>query len=860
MKVYCSLLSTLLAVCLASAAEKAPVLFGSSVASDAAASIEDFNNADIREQDFNFGWKFMQDGLLGAETPEFDDSEWRSIRLPHDWSVEHSFDPNLDGATGYLPGGVGWYRKTFNLELKDNQEAYILFDGIYNHSDVYLNGKKLGYRPYGYVPFTYKLTDDLLDGENLIAVRVDRSRYIDSRWYTGSGIYRNVTLVIVDKLHVPIWGTYVTTPKIDKKGATARIETRIENAYPGKKKVQLKYTVIAPDGEVVALKSQGVSVGAGSTKAITSDLKIPDPVLWDIGQGNLYFLKTDIQMDGKEIDSSKTRFGIRTIATDPAKGFFLNGRSIAIKGVCLHHDAGLVGAAVPKGVWKRRLQALVDGGSNAVRFSHQPASREFMELCDEMGILAQVEFFDEWDNPKDKRLNCFEQHDDYISRGAAEYFQEWAEADLKNTMLRDRNHPSVIMWSIGNEIEWTYPRYRQTTGYFDANASGNYFWQKPPISNEEIAKRFQEIPEEKYVLAKTAKKLGDWTREMDSTRPVVANMIFPSASHESGYTDALDIVGYSYRRVMYDYSHERYPDKMIMGTENLVQWHEWKAVEEREFSPGTFLWTGISYMGEVHNGWPAKANSSGMLDVAAFEKPPFHMMKTLWHEEPHVYVCSQTAEKSLYRVDASGKVVEKEPGAWQQRLWYWHDVNEHWNYSDGEDVIVEVYSNCPEVELFLNDKSLGVKKLADFEDRIMRWAVPFARGELKAIGKGSGNLVTDNIVTHTRAKGIELELDKATLSADGYDVVHVVAQLRDKKGNPVLSDEQVVEFDVEGPCVILGVDNGYEKNVSDYQANKVMTHKGKCLLILQSLKQGGEVRITAKSVGVESAQAVVTIQ
>lgn len=860
MKELCSLLSIALVGCLAAATEENPVQFGSSVASDAVSGVEYPGESEARELDFNFGWKFMQDGLLGAESPSFDDSKWRALRLPHDWSVEHSFDPNLDGATGYLPGGIGWYRKTFNLDLKENEEAYILFDGIYNHSEVFLNGKKLGYRPFGYVPFFYKLTDVLQAGSNLIAVRVDRSRYIDSRWYTGSGIYRNVKLVILDKLHVPIWGTYVTTPEVSGNHAMAHIETRIENAYSGKKKYQLKYTVIDPSGEVVALKSQGGSVGASSGKTVASQLKIPDPVLWDIGQGNLYVLRTDIQMNGRTVDSTETRFGIRTIATDPQKGFFLNGRSITIKGVCLHHDAGLVGAAVPKGVWKRRLQTLVDGGSNAVRISHQPGSREFMELCDEMGILAQVEFYDEWDNPKDKRLNCFEQHDDYISRGSAEYFQEWAEADLKNTMLRDRNHPSVIMWSIGNEIEWTYPRYRQTTGYFDANASGNYFWQVPPISNEEIGKRFEEIPEDKYVLARTAKKLADWTRELDTTRPVVANMIFPSASHESGYTDALDIVGYSYRRVMYDYSHERYPDKMIMGTENLVQWHEWKAVEERDFIPGTFLWTGISYMGEVHNGWPAKANSSGMLDVAAFEKPPFHMMKTLWTDEPHVFICSQTADKSLYRVDENGKVVEKEPGAWERRLWYWHDVNEHWNYSDGDELIVEVYSNCPEVELFLNDRSLGIKKLADFEDRIMRWAVPYSEGELKAVGISSGNVVTDSIVTHGNVQGIELDLEKAVIAADGYDVVHVVAQLMDKKGNPVLSEEQEIEFNVEGPCAILGVDNGYEKNVSDYQSNKVITHKGRCLLILQSLKQPGEIRITAKSAGVESKTGVVIAQ
>lgn len=381
--------------------------------------------------------------------------------------------------------------------------------------------------------------------------------------------------------------------------------------------------------------------------------------MWSPEQPALYTAITTIRQGEHIVDRLDTRFGVRDIYFDPKTGFYLNGVKTAIKGVNLHHDAGAVGVAVPKDVWRRRLASLKRAGTNAIRTAHNPASEEFLNLCDEMGFLVQAEIFDEWDNPKDKRLNQWERHSDRISRGYADYFQQEAEEDLKIAVKRDRNHPSIFMWSIGNEIEWTYPRYKAATGYFDMNASGNYFYNPPFITEQEIKDRFHKSEPGQYVLAKTAAKLSNWVKELDTTRPVTANLILPSVSHISGYTDALDVVGYSYRRVIYDYGHERYPDKPIMGTENVVQWHEWKAVIEREFISGTFLWTGVDYLGEAHGAWPRKAVRSGMLDLAGFETPAYSLYRTLWSDEPYIAITTQTEDKSLYKRDGKQKVVEK---------------------------------------------------------------------------------------------------------------------------------------------------------------------------------------------------------
>ncbi|MGB5434406.1 MAG: DUF4982 domain-containing protein, partial [Maribacter sp.] len=338
------------------------------------------------------------------------------------------------------------------------------------------------------------------------------------------------------------------------------------------------------------------------------------------------------------------------------------------------------------------------------------------------------------------------------------------------------------------------------------------------------------------------------------------NCILPSSSYESGYIDALDMVGYSYRRVIYDYGHKNYPDKPIMGTENLGQWHEWKAVMERPFISGTFLWTGIDYMGESNGGWPKKGSSSGLLDLAGFEKPAYHMFKSLWQNKPHIHIATQTEKKSIYKIDGSGNPVEKKPGAWEQALWGWHDVNAHWNYSDKETVIVEVYSNCEEVELTLNGKSFGIKKLADFDDHIYKWALPFEKGTLTAKGIKGGVPAETVLITALEPNAIELTVDNTELRADGYDVAHIVAQLVDKDGNPVKNKEREITFMVDGEVKILGVDNGANDNVQDFQSNKIKTSQGRCLLIIQTQRKPSEIDLRADSGDLKSNKLAISIK
>ena len=816
------------------------------------------NPAISKPLDFNFDWEFSLEDSLQQQT------DWRKIRLPHDWSVEASFDSiSGEGATGYLPGGIGLYRKEFALDLENDQLAYILFDGVYNNAEVSLNQKKLGFHPYGYSPFYFNISDALQaqNGNNILEVKVDRTRYADSRWYTGSGIYRNVDLIVKNKLHIPIWGTFVTTPKITPTQAEVLVETKIKNDFDENHQAEVLTVIFDSKGEKIAESTSNVSIQANKEQNSSQKLLVVNPQLWDIETPHLYKAVTSIIKKGEIIDQTETSFGIRTIRFDADKGFFLNDKNRKIKGVCLHHDAGLVGAAVPKGVWQRRLQKLKDGGCNAIRIAHNPASQEFLDLCDEMGFLVQDEFFDEWDNPKDKRKNMNEQSVDYITRGYAEHFQEWAEKDLKNTVLAHRNHPSIIQWSIGNEIEWTYPRNGDATGFFNnMHWGGNYFWSLPPNSPEQIKKQMETLPRGKYDIGETAQKLADWTRELDTTRYIIANCILPSSSYESGYIDALDMVGYSYRRVIYDYGHKNYPDIPIMGTENLGQWHEWKAVMERPFISGTYLWTGIDYMGESNGGWPNKGSSSGLLDLAGFEKPAFHMFKSLWQDKPHVHMVTQTEKNSIYDIDGAGNPVEKKPGAWKQALWGWHNVNEYWNYNADDRIIVEVYSNCDEVELFLNNTSLGVKKLTDFEDHIYKWAVPFEKGTLMAQGKRNGQLVETSLITALEPNTIELSVDKTDLKANGYDVAHIVAQLVDKDGNPVKNNEREITFMVDSDVKILGVDNGAIDNVQDFQSNKIMTSQGRCLLIIQAKRKPSEIKLKANSGTLKSNQIAISIK
>ncbi|WNH11942.1 glycoside hydrolase family 2 TIM barrel-domain containing protein [Thalassobellus suaedae] len=820
-----------------------------------------------QKTDFNLNWNFYlsQENEAIASIP---DNQYKTVNLPHDWIIEQAFDSTLVNdahATGYLPSkGYGYYKKSFDLKVSENEVVYILFDGIYNNSEVYINGIKLGFHPYGYSPFYYDLTPHLNKNgkNNIVSVKIDHTRYADSRWYTGAGIYRNVKLITANKLHVPVWGTFVTTPKVSKAIATVQLDIKVNNDFSSEEAISVKTQIFDADNNNVAQTTNTLKINGNTSKEIQQNIEIENPKLWDITNPNLYKAVTSIIKNDEVVDTHQTNFGIRTIKFDADTGFFLNGVNMKIKGVCLHHDGGLVGAAVPKGVWKRRLQILKDGGTNAIRVSHNPASTQFLDLCDEMGLLVQDELFDEWDNPKDKRFNQNESKStDYITRGYGEHFQEWAQKDLKNVILSHRNHPSIFQWSIGNEIEWTYPRNAAATGFFNnMDWKGNYFWSEPPHTTEEIKRQLETLPKGKYDIGETAQKLSKWVKELDTTRPVTANLILPSASHLSGYTDALDVVGYSYRRVLYDYGHENYPDKPIMGTENLAQYHEWKAIMERPFISGTFLWTGIDYMGEIRDPWPVRVQPSGLLDTAGFKKGSYYMMQSLWTDAPMIHIATQNIEKSLNKIDESGTIVAKDPKKWEHSLWEWQDVNAHWNYNENDMISVEIYSNCDEIELFLNDKSLGKKRLSDFEDHIYKWGVPFKAGKLVAKGIKDGQKIIYEITTARKAAKIKLTCEEKTIEANHYDVAHITMQLTDGDGNPVKTDDRLITFEIKGSAKILGVDNGWKKSVETFQSNKSTTHNGKTLLIIQASDTPEDITITASAEGIEKQNITISIK
>ena len=821
-----------------------------------------------READFNFDWKFteLKDTVTLTSLP-LDDASWRDIRLPHDWSVEHSFDKDLEGCTGYLPGGVAVYQKHFITdEDVAKKSIFVLFDGVYNNAKFWLNGQLLGENPYGYSPVYFDLTDALKPKgeENVLSVYVNHSHYADSRWYTGSGIYRNVKLVTVDKLHIPIWGTFLTTPNIKgissdgktAKSANVEIQVSVVNQNKVKNDFTMETSIFDKDGKVVAENSLDLSLEASKEETFKQSLSLEGVDLWNVETPTMYKAVTSIKMNDKVLDAYTTPFGVRQLVMDKDKGFFVNGVNTLLRGVCLHHDGGLVGTAVPKEVWRRRIQALKDGGVNSIRTSHNPFSEEFLSLCDEMGILVQNEIFDEWDNPKDKRFNFGEKEPLYRTEGYDNYFQQWAEDDLKRVVRRDRNHPCVYQWSIGNEIEWTYPEYKHVSGLFD-KGMGGYWNAIPKLTPEQMKERYDALPPQQYVLTKTAEKLVKWVKEVDTTRTVTSNCIIPVASCVTGYADALDVVSVSYQIAQYDWMKKHFPHMMFTGGENSGLFQEWKSVTDNPMVYSMFMWTGIDYMGESNGRWPQKAWPGDMLDIAGFKRTGWNHFKAIWANEPFLALQTHRAKDSGFEFQNGEFLSNKKKWAnWNNSL-----SQDLWNYEDNELTIVEIVTNQPEAELFLNGKSLGKKKLSECPDNIMRWAVPYVAGTLEAKTNVDGKTMSKVLKTAGAPSSMDVQVDKKEIAGDGYDLVHVVVQLMDKDGQMVKTENREISFELTGDVKLLGVDNGDNKSVQDYQTDKVTTHLGRCLAIVQSKKGAkGEFTITVKAEGLDAKTATVKLK
>jgi beta-galactosidase len=549
---------------------------------------------------FNNGWLFDEEDAAGAEAVDFDDHAWRKVELPHDWSIEGPFDSKWASATAFLPAGIGWYRKHFSITPDADQVAILRFDGVYKNSTVYLNGKKLGDRPYGYSSFEYDLTPELQAGDNVVAVRVDHQDYADSRWYPGSGIYRNVYLTVANAVRVDRNGTFVTTPQVSAQSATVSVETSVRNDRALAAYVIVSTRILdANQVEVAKAVTDQFGVGPAAAETSTQTLTIQKPALWSVDEPAMYTAVTEITEAGVILDTYSTPFGVRDCKFDSNTGFWLNGQSIKLKGVCIHEDAGALGSAVPRQVWERRLRILKEAGVNAIRTSHNPPAPEFLDLCDRLGFLVMDEAFDEWSKGKRKWIDRWN-GTKFSTAGYHEAFDEWSDRDLQDMILRDRNHPSIVMWSIGNEIDYPddpYPR----------NA-------EEPV---EIAAR----------LIKDVKAL-------DTSRPVTA----ACASIESNlYYPQLDIVGYNYQEQRYAADHAANPGRVIYGSENKHSPAAWEAVENNPFISAQFLWTGIDYMGEAH-GWPEHASPDGILDLAGYPKESYFFRQSLWSDKPMVHL------------------------------------------------------------------------------------------------------------------------------------------------------------------------------------------------------------------------------
>ena len=777
------------------------------------------------------GWRFILGDPAGAERPGFDDHQWRRLDLPHDWSIEGT--PRQDapggGRVGFFPTGIGWYRKAFRLPAgARGREAWLELDGVYMNSDVWINGFHLGKRPYGYSSFAYDITAYLLPGVNLAAVRVDNSLQPNSRWYSGSGIYRHVWLSLVDPLHLGHWGVYVTTPRADSAGAAVVVRTRVENDRGAPARGVLRSVVVDRAGREVARAETPFSLAAGGKVELEQRMAVASPLLWSVETPSLYSMRSEVLDGARPADLTATTFGIRSTAWDKDKGFVLNGLRVKLRGVNVHHEAGVFGAAVPERVWERRLRLLKAMGANAIRTSHNPPAPEFLDLCDRLGFLVMAEAFDEWTQGK-------------VPEGYHKYFAEWSERDLTDFVHRDRNHPSIVLWSAGNEI-------------------GE-----------------QSMPDGARVL----RRLLDILHREDPTRPVTTgNDNIAADGHPAtlAFLNALDIVGYNY----VDRWHERrelfaaqdrhdHPEWKMIGTESgsifesfdertslggdpsvphpnytsgMIQAERlWKWVELHDYFSGDFMWTGIDYLGE--STWPFKGFSSGALDITGYPKDAYYLYQSLWTSAPVLHLFP------------------------------------HWTWPGREGQVIPVlaYTNCNFVELFLNGRSLGEKRLefpaqgtsggwntyaaprvnATTADLHVSWDVPYQPGVLRAVGKRRDG--TRACEAEVRTAGppaaIRLSVDRDTITTGAGDAAHVTFEIVDSAGTVVPTAGNLVRVSLTGAGTVA-LDSGDLEDLAPYRSDERHAFNGRGLAIVRAAMPGTLV-LTARADGLGPATAEIHV-
>jgi beta-galactosidase len=762
---------------------------------------------------FNNDWKFYLGNDSTASNVEYADENWRTLTLPHDWSIEGNFAKENPATTqgGALPGGIGWYRKTFSIPATSkNKNISIEFDGVYKNSEVWINGHYLGKRPNGYISFQYDLTPYLKFGKekNIIAVKVDNSQQPNSRWYSGSGIYRDVKLIAVNPYaSVKQWRAFVTASDITKDKAIVSVATNLNSTINGWKSVSLYFDIYDNKNKLISGgdkfdKRRGVMSFNGIRMNQVFSTNIFNPKLWSVDNPYLYKLVIRVVSKGKLVDIYETSFGIRSIRFDREKGFFLNEQPLKIKGVCMHHDLGALGAAFNSSAAERQLLILKEMGCNAIRTAHNPPAPAFLDLCDKMGFLVMDEAFDIWQKKKNKF--------DYSLDFAA-----WHKKDLQDLILRDRNHPSVFMWSIGNEIREQF----DSTG-----------------------------------IALT-KELVDIVKQLDNTRPVTAALTETDTAKNFIYqANALDVLGWNYNDRNYADFLTKYPNQIFIASEtnsaiatrgyydmpsdSVRVWpakgkkeienvngdwtvsaydnvkagwgstHEetWKIIKKYDFLSGMFVWTGFDYLGEpTPYPWPARSSYFGIVDLAGFPKDSYYMYQSEWTTKPVLHIFPHWTPEKIGKDWPLGKLI---------------DV---WAY----------YNNADEVELFLNGKSLGIQKKLNDDLHVM-WRVPFEPGTLKAISKKDGKIVLQKeIKTAGAPYKIELIEDKRNKYNDSNALTFITARVVDKNGNLVPNANNLIEFSISSNASIVATDNGYQADTTAFFSTKRQAWKGMALAMVK---------------------------
>lgn len=767
---------------------------------------------------FDNDWRFWLGDDQFAKEPNFDDKSWRKLNVPHDWSIEESFNPPPTGERngGYFKHGIGWYRKSFVSPADTLKKVVVEFDGIYMNSEVWINGQFLGQRPYGFISFRYDLTEYLKkDGSvNVIAVRVDDSAEPSVRWYAGSGIYRNVRLITTNYTHFRLdGGVFVTTPEISSEKAVVKTNYIIDANFlsddeyrawvkdawkvkPQTKEVTLKSCVLDAKGKILVCNESKIAIKSMQPGQLASqEISVPNPLLWSDSSPNLYKLRSTLMLEGRILDETTTTFGIRSLKYSSDNGLFVNGKSTKLKGVCLHQDAGSFGNAVPIEIWAYRLGLLKEMGCNAIRPSHHPFAPEFYDLCDQLGFYVFDEAFDEW--TRDWTLNFTENTRGKAKYGYHLYFNQWYETDLRAMLRRDRNHPSVILYSIGNEI----PDQFNNDGY------------------------------------KLAKKLMDICHEEDSTRPATSACDQSFVSSRNGFMDQLDIAGYNYIDRLYGDStyvpeRRRFPNRVFLGTETGHQLHYWLGVRDNDYVIGDFIWTGIDYLGESRK-FPSRGSGSGEIDLSGGKKPSFFQRAAYWSNDPVLQLFVVSKEKS-------------------ENLWQSQPAFLKWNWTENSTVIVRAATNCDEVELFLNNRSLG-KKAVSHNLYYYDFSVAYKPGELRAVGYNKGKIVsTSKLNTSSQATNLQITALPISINSDiSLFEINVI----DKNGIRVIDLNTVITVKVEGNGQIIGIDNGELDYIGSFKINTRNAYQGRLLVTVQrtTTETEGKIRLTASAPGLSSS-------